>query len=296
MTTTTATVHRLKYRLRNRLEAVCGASSGESITEGEITADLVRVNCPRCVPSVALELAEMLGAHLEEEVTSEDRDRLFGYSGGPFAEEGPSIFKSKEDAGLGFLRRLYGGLGVFLRQAPDDRDLLLAQLEELKRDAMTRLFRREVGEYMLERLPRKRFALAILIDLDGLKALNTRGGHAEGDQAIRQLATAIGGALRAGDVGVRWGGDEFVLGLPIGETCDPDALGESVVERIREQLRLSNDRLSFTAAWAVYTHTGTPYGQGIAAAVQMTSESVIAQKAAARELAGRRVMTTKWNP
>lgn len=276
----TTTIHRLKIRLSTRSEAVCGASSGPATSEGEITTDLTRVNCPKCMPVVANELAELMGGTIDSEETG--GGVRFGYAGGPFGQEGPMMFESHEEAALGFLRRTFGSLAIFLKQAPDDRQQLLDRIERLERDAMTRLYRREVGEDLLERLPRKRFGLLIMMDLDNLKTLNTRGGHAEGDQAIRQMASAICGTLRAGDIGIRWGGDEFVVGLWLDGLGDPDDLGERMVERVRARLRASNDRLAFTAAWSVYTHQGSSYGCGLLTAVQTCSQSIIAQKEAAR--------------
>ena len=53
-----------------------------------------------------------------------------------------------------------------------------------------------------------------LLDIDGFKVLNDTFGHLEGDRLLRLTGGAIERALRAGDRGFRWGGDEFVLLLP----------------------------------------------------------------------------------
>jgi diguanylate cyclase (GGDEF)-like protein len=52
------------------------------------------------------------------------------------------------------------------------------------------------------------------LDMDGLKTLNDRHGHAAGDAAIVALAQRLLGACRPGDVAARLGGDEFALWLP----------------------------------------------------------------------------------
>ncbi len=56
--------------------------------------------------------------------------------------------------------------------------------------------------------------LVVFADLDGLKAINDRHGHAAGDRAIRAAAVALRGALRGDDVVARLAGDEFVVLVP----------------------------------------------------------------------------------
>ena len=64
-------------------------------------------------------------------------------------------------------------------------------------------------------------ALALLmIDVDDLKAMNDRRGHAAGDEILRALAQIMRANIRRGDRAFRLGGDEFALLLP---GCDIDA-------------------------------------------------------------------------
>jgi diguanylate cyclase (GGDEF)-like protein len=104
----------------------------------------------------------------------------------------------------------------------DEYALELARLEaELQRahlDALTGAFRREMGRLALrneiERARRAdgKFVIAF-IDVDGLKGVNDRDGHAAGDRVLRTLAATMRANLRSYDPIVRFGGDEFICGI-----------------------------------------------------------------------------------
>ncbi len=69
-----------------------------------------------------------------------------------------------------------------------------------------------------------------LIDFDYFKTINDRCGHAAGDHVLKEFAHLSRGALRAGDIFGRWGGEEFLLVLP-------DAALDSALASV-ERLRL----------------------------------------------------------
>jgi diguanylate cyclase (GGDEF)-like protein len=71
----------------------------------------------------------------------------------------------------------------------------------------------------------------MVLDLDRLKQINDSYGHAVGDEAIKILATTLKTIIRASDVPVRFGGDEFVVFMP--ETNIDQAI------KLAQRLRLS---------------------------------------------------------
>jgi diguanylate cyclase (GGDEF)-like protein len=104
-----------------------------------------------------------------------------------------------------------------LARSEEERDRLERRLEELaERDPLTNLFnrRRLTEEYGLMRARAERhgdsFALA-MIDLDNLKPINDRLGHAAGDQVLIAAAQTLIEGVRATDAVARIGGDEFAI-------------------------------------------------------------------------------------
>jgi diguanylate cyclase (GGDEF)-like protein len=86
-------------------------------------------------------------------------------------------------------------------------------------DQLTGLYNRRSGEQRLSsevlRAQRTGRPLAILLlDLDDLKAMNDKFGHAGGDDLIRTFAQHLNKAIRGSDLAVRFGGDEFLVLLP----------------------------------------------------------------------------------
>lgn len=77
----------------------------------------------------------------------------------------------------------------------------------------------------------------VMLDLDRFKRVNDFYGHTVGDQTLKALANILRGHMRADDLAVRWGGEEFVIVL---YDADRGAASE-VVRRIRSELRESKN-------------------------------------------------------
>jgi diguanylate cyclase (GGDEF)-like protein len=69
----------------------------------------------------------------------------------------------------------------------------------------------------------------VMLDLDDLKVINDREGHAAGDEVLRDLGERFRRVLRFGDNAARIGGDEFAMILP---DTEPDAV-PFLLERVR---------------------------------------------------------------
>lgn len=115
---------------------------------------------------------------------------------------------------------------------------LVSTLERVRvmatQDELTGVFnRRYIGEQLERQVALKsRYgttASVIMFDLDHFKKINDRYGHSVGDQALQQTVRAIGGGLREGDIVARFGGEEFLVLLPVTE-CEAAA---QLAERLR---------------------------------------------------------------
>lgn len=103
-------------------------------------------------------------------------------------------------------------------KAAHERAGLEGELQAAHLDDLTGAYRREMGRLALtHEIARVRrsggpFILAF-VDVDELKTVNDRDGHAAGDRVLQSVVRAMRGRLRSFDPIVRYGGDEFVCGL-----------------------------------------------------------------------------------
>ena len=108
--------------------------------------------------------------------------------------------------------------------------LTRAALVDSLTDALNRrAFSEGVGLEMV----RGAFGTVVLADLDNLKQVNDRYGHAAGDRLLRLCADVFRATLRGSDKLYRWGGDEFLLILPTAHASD-------VLTRLHQKLDASD--------------------------------------------------------
>jgi diguanylate cyclase (GGDEF)-like protein len=69
----------------------------------------------------------------------------------------------------------------------------------------------------------------IMLDVDHFKQYNDTHGHSAGDVILQEVASRLQNSVRGGDLGVRYGGEEFLVVLP-GFSLDQ---AFQVAERIR---------------------------------------------------------------
>jgi diguanylate cyclase (GGDEF)-like protein len=129
-------------------------------------------------------------------------------------------------------------MGVFVARYVGAGDPEGGQLAALalasRQDALTSLPNRRAFEENLARevarVGRTQAPLAVVVfDVDRFKSVNDQHGHAAGDAVLRTIAARVVGAIRAGDLLARIGGEEFALLLPGAELT----MAVEVAERVR---------------------------------------------------------------
>jgi diguanylate cyclase (GGDEF)-like protein len=125
-----------------------------------------------------------------------------------------------------------------LSRQKKDLQTALERIQDLAtRDGLTGLLnRRAMLEKLDQEAQRVRRGAApvaiVLIDLDHFKRINDTQGHACGDRLLCLFAGVAQEGLRASDALARWGGEEFLLALPM-TTPEEAAV---CVDRVRRRL------------------------------------------------------------
>ena len=143
--------------------------------------------------------------------------------------------------------KIVGGVEVF----SDDSAILRAveDADRARRDALTdeltglpnrRMFDASLRG-RLENLGRYGWQFGLLIvDIDHFKEVNDVYGHAFGDAVLTGVAATLHGAIRAGDIVARWGGEEFTV---LVEASGATTLVETA-DRLRVMVAQSETRLA----------------------------------------------------
>jgi diguanylate cyclase (GGDEF)-like protein len=166
--------------------------------------------------------------------------------------------------------------------------VLRAELEQLvvqaeaaaRRDALTGLANRLRWDEALGELDgpdRVLPASVVIVDVNGLKAMNDENGHAAGDAYLQLCASALRATVRDGDLAARVGGDEFALLLPGLGAEAAAGFVERLCGRISGAGSVSGTPLSAAVGYA----TAEP-GVPLLAAVQQADERMYAHKSTTR--------------
>jgi len=170
-------------------------------------------------------------------------------------------------------------IGLSWHGSPEGREItcVVSDITERKRaeheiaylayhDKLTGLANRAKFEDQLEvalaRARRSGGAVAVMsVDIDRLKQVNDRFGHAAGDELIAQSGARLRGVARETDLVARLGGDEFLILLtdlpqdPTGSYRDAQLVVKEVARRVRDRFAapfpIGDTELAMTASVGV---------------------------------------------
>ena len=113
------------------------------------------------------------------------------------------------------------------------RDNLDQSLELAVTDQLTGLHNRRYMASQLDALVRRAGAggdpvALLVIDIDHFKKINDSFGHAIGDEVLREFAVRLASNVRAIDLPVRFGGEEFVVVMPDTELDHAHRIAERI--------------------------------------------------------------------
>jgi two-component system, cell cycle response regulator len=169
------------------------------------------------------------------------------------AEAGPPLSRRVSRRSLAMLSRFAAHAALALNNA--DLNAEVARLAAS--DSLTGLAnRRELSSALIReaaRTSRTKEPLSLaVIDIDHFKDINDTFGHLVGDEVLRQVADAMAGSVRDGDLVARYGGEEFAVVLP---NCAGDG-ALAVVERVRAAVGTAATVTRVTVSAGIATTTG----------------------------------------
>ncbi|MBW2307467.1 MAG: sensor domain-containing diguanylate cyclase [Deltaproteobacteria bacterium] len=140
---------------------------------------------------------------------------------------------------------LLSSIGVFTGIAVENAFLYQKVHELAMIDSLTGLNNRhyfnEVFQREVERVNRYGHTICVvMMDVDGLKAVNDTHGHLTGDEVLQTIAGLLKTSVRISDTVARFGGDEFVILMPQAD----ESKGRILVERIQNLIDRWNEKPS----------------------------------------------------
>jgi diguanylate cyclase (GGDEF)-like protein len=90
-----------------------------------------------------------------------------------------------------------------------------------------------------------------MCDIDHFKLVNDRYGHSIGDIVIQTFARIITEVTRKTDICVRWGGEEFLILLPLTNASEAFIVAEKIRISCEQHTFPEQPELSFTSSFGV---------------------------------------------
>ncbi len=186
---------------------------------------------------------------------------------------------------------------VLAKLEPADRQVVLGALEEAQKtetelryladhDPLTallnrRAFRTRLDTYVNFAARYGGRGAVMVIDVDGLKTVNDRLGHQQGDNLIRRIAAALRERVRTTDIVARLSGDEFAVLMPQSDVDGALQLGEDLRLQVADGFSADPELAGATISVGV-TMFGAESDGGAEAVLAAADEAMYRAKAEGR--------------
>lgn len=126
------------------------------------------------------------------------------------------------------------------------RQLKLASSDPLTGALNRRYLLTQLASMRSEFVRAERISSLVLMDVDGLKAINDSHGHKVGDAVLESLATIVRERVRGSDALFRIGGDEFALILGDAKASSALKVANDIRQLLREQTSEASPHFSIS--------------------------------------------------
>ncbi|MBC7857324.1 MAG: diguanylate cyclase [Burkholderiaceae bacterium] len=165
-------------------------------------------------------------------------------------------------------------ISVYLREAApvlETKRLMDTLRESTLQDAMTglknRRFLEEYVDTLIAAAQRHKTNISILmLDLDYFKMVNDTYGHDAGDAVLKALAKVLKQSVRASDIVIRYGGEEFLIILQESSGDAADKVAEKIraaVEEMKVQLAGTTLQKTISIGIADYPNDSETFWQAV---------------------------------
>lgn len=121
----------------------------------------------------------------------------------------------------------------------------------------------------------------VLLDIDDFKDVNDRFGHLAGDEVLRAVGEVLRGVRGGSDIPARFGGEEFIVGLPGSDAARAAGLAERLRESVAE-LPWNHTRITVSVGVATLEdpgERGTPTDALLERIIDLADQALYRSKA-----------------
>jgi diguanylate cyclase (GGDEF)-like protein/PAS domain S-box-containing protein len=167
------------------------------------------------------------------------------------------LARKLQDAGSGTYIRVLAVRDIRERKEAEERIRHMAHHDSLTGLPNRRMFMDRLVQ-VLARSKRDGTTVAVLcLDLDRFKHVNDLGGHAAGDELLRQVANRLADSSRTEDTVARLGGDEFaVIQVGVAHPDGPGIMAERMVKAIGKPFDLGGQQTMIGTSIGIALHPG----------------------------------------